>query len=34
VTSDVVEHGWHLVLIPDEAEANGWVFLVGMWHTL
>jgi hypothetical protein len=32
--ADVLEYGWHLVLIPDDAVTRGWVFTVGMWHTL
>lgn len=31
---DVGEHGWHLVLIPDDELTRGWVFSVGIWHTL
>lgn len=34
VMSDIKEFGWHLVLIPDEPQTSGWVFSVGMWHTL
>jgi hypothetical protein len=32
--ADVETHGWHLVMIQDDAAAAGWVFSVGMWHTL
>ena len=32
--ADVQEHGWHLVMIRDDALTAGWVFSVGMWHTL
>ena len=32
--ADVRGYGWHLVLIPDDAVTRGWVFTVGMWHTL
>lgn len=32
--ADVRDYGWHLVLIPDDAVSRGWVFTVGMWHTL
>jgi hypothetical protein len=34
VLANVREFGWHLVLIPDEPQTAGWVFSVGMWHTL
>lgn len=34
VMRDVKEYGWHLVAIPDEPQTSGWVFSVGMWHTL
>ena len=32
--ADVLNHGWHLVQIPDDSESPGWVFSVGMWHSL
>lgn len=32
--ADVRDYGWHLVLIPDNEVTRGWVFSVGMWHTL
>jgi len=32
--ADVRTHGWHIVMIPDDAVTAGWVFSVGMWHTL
>ncbi len=32
--TDVARRGWHLVQIPDDEIARGWVFSVGMWHTL
>jgi hypothetical protein len=31
---DVEMHGWHLVMIATDATTEGWVFSVGMWHTL
>lgn len=34
VMANVAEHGWHIVQIPDEPQSSGWVFSVGMWHTL
>ena len=34
VMANVAKFGWHLVLIPDEPRTSGWVFSVGMWHTL
>jgi hypothetical protein len=34
VMSDIKEFGWHIVAIPDEPRSSGWVFSVGMWHTL
>ena len=34
VLADVRQYGWHLVMIPDDAISRGWVFTVGMWHTL
>jgi hypothetical protein len=30
----VAEFGWHIVMIPDDPQSAGWVFSVGMWHTL
>lgn len=32
--ADVREHGWHLVMIHEDPITRGWVFSVGMWHTL
>ena len=32
--ADVGEHGWHVVLIPDDPVSRGWAFTVGVWHTL
>jgi hypothetical protein len=34
VMANIVKFGWHVVLIPDEPRGSGWVFSVGMWHTL
>lgn len=34
VMANIAEHGWHIVQIPDEPQSTGWVFSVGMWHTL
>jgi hypothetical protein len=34
VMVDVAEHGWHIVMILDSPRAPGWLFTVGMWHTL
>jgi Domain of unknown function (DUF4262) len=30
---DVAEFGWHVVLIPDEGDAPGWAFSVGLFHS-
>lgn len=32
--ADVERYGWHLVMVPDDPVSRGWVFSVGMWHTL
>jgi hypothetical protein len=32
--ANIAKHGWHIVQIPNEAQSSGWVFSVGMWHTL
>lgn len=32
--ADVAQHGWHLVGIEDSDEGPGYVFSVGMFHTL
>lgn len=32
--ADVASHGWHLVGIDDDPEGPGYVFSVGMFHTL
>ena len=34
VMANIAEHGWHIVQILDEPQSSGWVFSVGMWHTL
>jgi len=34
VMADVRNHGWHLLMIADDPITRGWVFSVGMWHTL
>jgi hypothetical protein len=34
VIADVETFGWHLVLIYDGPASRGWIFSVGMWHTL
>lgn len=34
VMANIAKFGWHIVLIPDEPRTSGWVFSVGMWHTL
>ncbi len=34
VMANIAKHGWHIVMIPDEPQSSGWVFSVGMWHTL
>jgi hypothetical protein len=34
VMANVAKHGWHIVQIPDNSQSSGWVFSVGMWHTL
>lgn len=31
---NVTKFGWHIVQIPDDTLSAGWVFSVGMWHTL
>lgn len=30
----VQSHGWSVVAVPEEGELPGWVYSVGMWHTL
>lgn len=34
--ADVAEHGWHYVIVPPSASGriHGWVFTVGLWHSL
>lgn len=34
VMSNIAKYGWHIVQIPDDPLMSGWVFSVGMWHTL
>lgn len=34
VLANVTEFGWHIVQIRDDPMSAGWVFSVGMWHTL
>lgn len=34
VMANIAKYGWHIVQIPDGAQSSGWVFSVGMWHTL
>jgi hypothetical protein len=34
VMANIAKHGWHVVQIPDDPQSSGWVFSVGMWHTL
>jgi len=30
---DVENHGWHVILVPDEYTAPGWAFSVGLYYT-
>jgi len=30
----VQEHGWNVTALPEEHELPGWVYSIGMWHTL
>src|SRR5262245_26025339 len=34
VLANVERYGWHMVQIYDDPQVSGWVFSVGMWHTL
>lgn len=31
---DVREHGWHIVLVPEDESSPGWCFTVGLQQTL
>jgi hypothetical protein len=31
--SDIEQVGWHVVLIPPEADTPGWAFSIGLFHT-
>lgn len=30
----VREHGWSVLMIPEDDSGPGWAFTVGLWHTL
>jgi hypothetical protein len=32
--ADVKEHGWHVLIVGADARTDGWVYSIGMWHTL
>lgn len=32
VVENVLEFGWHVVLVPADDESVGWAFTVGLWH--
>ncbi|WP_271219558.1 DUF4262 domain-containing protein [Streptosporangium carneum] len=29
----VAEHGWAVVMVPEDEDGPGWAFTVGLWHT-
>ena len=31
---DVEQYGWHILQVTEHGPSPGWVFSVGMWHTL
>jgi hypothetical protein len=32
VAHDIARHGWHVVLIPPEADSPGWAHSIGLWQ--
>ncbi len=32
VAADIERHGWHVVLVPPEADAPGWAHSIGLWQ--
>ncbi|MEU0519390.1 DUF4262 domain-containing protein [Streptosporangium sp. NPDC006007] len=30
----VREHGWAVIMVPEDEDGPGWAFTVGLWHTL
>jgi hypothetical protein len=34
ILEDVKQCGWHLIIVPDDEEGPGFVYSVGMMHTL
>jgi hypothetical protein len=32
VELDIARHGWHVVLIPPEADSPGWAHTIGLWQ--
>lgn len=32
VRSDIERHGWHVVIVPPEADAPGWAHSIGLWE--
>jgi uncharacterized protein DUF4262 len=32
VSLDIARHGWHVVLVPPEADSPGWAHSIGLWQ--
>jgi hypothetical protein len=32
VQADITRHGWHVVILPPEADAPGWAHTIGLWE--
>jgi len=32
VRADIERHGWHVVLVPPEADSPGWAHSIGLWE--
>jgi Domain of unknown function (DUF4262) len=32
VQADIARHGWHVVLVPPEADSPGWAHSIGLWE--
>lgn len=32
VQADIERHGWHVVLVPPEADSPGWAHSIGLWE--
>lgn len=28
----VVEHGWQVIMVPEDAHGPGWAYTIGLWH--